>query len=768
MRRNRVLTIFAVLFAMSTAVFWLGNVLAAATISINAGLTVEEASSSAITSALLLAEDPDAPGAIITYTLVTTPTNGSLLLNGTTTLAPTGQFNQSDIDNGFLAYVHDDSETLADSFDFTAETSATTTSQATFEITITPIFDQQPTVLNQTFSVDENSPTGTPVDTVVATDLDAGDALSYTIIGGNFGTPFALDIGTGAVTVNSEGPLDFETNQSLTFTVQVEDRGALIDTAEITVDINDINEPPTISGGPFTITENETIGTFVGTVITSDVDANESFTYSIIGGDPLAAFAIDSSGDITVNDSDQLDYETTPTYTLTVEVEDSGMNTDSADIVIDIIDENEPPSTSNITYTPNENLANNESVGFFLANDPEEVPLTFSNLVGNTNNAFAVSSTTGEITVNDTTQLNFEENPTFTLTVDVDDGVNPAETATAFINLVDLNEEPTVNDNSFSINENLGNGSLVGTVTASDPDTADMNALIFGLSTGNTGNAFAINNNGQITVADTNQLDYETNPNFMLGVIVTDTGGLQDTATVTINLNNLYDEAPTVNNATFNVSEGSANGVVVGTVSATDPEFASGDALTFSITGGNTGTVFAINSTTGQITVPDTSKLDADVMPTFNLTIRAIDKGGQIDTGIITINVSALPISYIFVPTMLNNYPPVEPNDLCSQAYGLGPGTDYEFTSDDIEDWYVFTLSSAANPTVILSSFEPSQGQLIMYSGSCNNPTLLGNNGNPSTTKTLNFGTLAAGTYYIRVYSVPVTNTTYTLRINLN
>src|SRR5690606_18106567 len=132
---------------------------------------------------------------------------------------------------------------------------------------------------------------------------------------------------------------------------------------------------------------------------------------------------------------------------------------------------------------------------------------------------------------------------------------------------------------------------------------------------GNTGDAFAIGNNGQITVANTNQLDYETRTSFTLGIIVTDTGSLNNTANITININNLYDENPTVSNASFFVQQGAADGVLVGTVSATDPELVSGDQLTYSIVGGNTGTVFAIGSSNGRITVPDTSKLDANTMP---------------------------------------------------------------------------------------------------------------------------------------------------------
>lgn len=774
MRRNRVLTLFAIVFSMSLAVFWLGNVLAAATVQVNNELTVSEGGSGTIDNTLLQSDDPDAPGATLTYTVDTVPANGDLILNGTTTLTVGSNFTQADIDANQLTYTHDDSETLSDSFDFTVATSMTTAPQDTFTITVTPVYDQMPTVNDQIFAVDENSLTGTAVGTIVTSDLDAADSLTYTIIGGNFGTPFAVGNSDGAITVDSETPLDFETNQSLTFTIEVEDLGALKDTAIITVNINDVNEPPILADFtiPNALPEDSGTGTFVGTVPAPiDPDSGESFNYSITGGNPGPTFFIGpSNGNLTVANTADLDFEDTPIYTLTVEVEDSGGLTDSASITINLEDVNEPPETSNATFTPNENTGNGVSIGFVDATDPEGVTLNYLLTGGNTNSAFAVNGTTGEITVNDTNALDYETTPSFTLTVDVDDGVNPAVEATVFINLVDQNETPTVNNASFNVDENEGNGTAVGTVSGSDPDANDIGSLTFAITMGNTGGAFAIindgNNNGNITVADSNQLDYEVTQSFTLGIIVTDTGGLENTSTVTIDINNLFDENPSVSNTTFFVSEGDDNGVLVGTVSATDVELVSGDSLTYVIVGGNTGNVFAINSSNGQITVPDVSKLDADAMPTFNLTVEVTDLGGNVDTGIITINVSPLPITNIFLPIALNNYPPIEPNNNCSQAFPVATGIDYEFTADDTEDWYAVTLPTTGNLNVVLSSFEPAQGQLIVYGGSCGSLTLLQNDGSSSTTKTLSLTNQPSGTYYIRVFSAPVTNTPYNLRIN--
>ncbi len=53
----------------------------------------------------------------------------------------------------------------------------------------------------------------------------------------------------------------------------------------------------------------------------------------------------------------------------------------------------------------------------------------------------------------------------------------------------------------------------------------------------------------------------------------------------------------------FEVMEDVATGTEVGTVSATDPQ---GDAVTYSITAGNTGSTFGIGASTGTITVTGT------------------------------------------------------------------------------------------------------------------------------------------------------------------
>ena len=99
------------------------------------------------------------------------------------------------------------------------------------------------------------------------------------------------------------------------------------------------------------------------------------------------------------------------------------------------------------------------------------------------------------------------------------------------------NNAPTISNQSFNVDENSANATVVGTVSASDPDG---DSLSYSITGGNTSGAFAINTgNGQLTVANSAVLDYETITQFGLTVQVVDPGGLNDSATITVALNDI-------------------------------------------------------------------------------------------------------------------------------------------------------------------------------------------------------------------------------------
>ena len=460
----------------------------------------------------------------------------------------------------------------------------TPSNTATSTITIGVINDA-PQPSGGPFSIAENSANGSAVGTVAANDPDVGQTQTFNITGGNLGNAFAIDSGTGAITVNSSAALDFETTPSFSLTVQVTDNGTppLNGNTTVTINLTNANDPPVVTPATFSLAENSANATSVGTVTATDPDVPaQTLTFAITGGNTGGAFAINSgTGAITVSSSAALDFETTPSFGLTVQVTDNGSPnlSGTASVTINLTDVNEAPVPTGGPFSLPENSANGTSVGTVVAGDPDAGQThTFAITGGNTNGAFAIGSSNGQITVANTTALNFETTPPFTLTVQVTDNGSPnlSGAASVTINLTDVNEAPVPSGGPFSLPENSANGTSVGTVAANDPDSGQTHA--FGITGGNTGGAFAINGSGQITVANSAALNFETTPSFTLTVQVTDNGTpvLSGSTTVAVSLTNV-NEAPIATAKTHQTHSGIRVTIGAGHTSklkdgATDPD----------------------------------------------------------------------------------------------------------------------------------------------------------------------------------------------------
>ena len=289
-----------------------------------------------------------------------------------------------------------------------------------------------------------------------------------------------------------------------------------------------------------------------------------------------------------------------------------------------------------------ENSANGTVISTIEATDADGDVLIYSILSGNTDQAFGLDSSTGQLTVANSSALDYETTPAFSLLIRASDGAL-SDSATFTINLIDvdetINQPPSLSDATFTIAENSPNNTLIGTLEASDINN---DTLTYSISDGNTDQAFDLDvNTGALRVANNIALDFETIPVFSLIVRVSD-GALNDSAIVSIILTNVDEDstttnqAPTITSATYNSAENSVNGTVLGTVEATDPD---GDALTYMIVNGNDAEAFNLNSNSGELTVSTSSLLDFETTPTFNLGIEVSD-GALSDLAIFTINLT--------------------------------------------------------------------------------------------------------------------------------
>ena len=136
------------------------------------------------------------------------------------------------------------------------------------------------------------------------------DAASFQILLGNTdgdsdgNAPFAISA-SGAITVNDQGDLNYESKSSYTLLVvayTAADASGDSDSSYVTINVNDVDEfdvsaPSDSNGDSNTVPENSGIGTTVGiTAAASDADGTtNSITYSVHAQSCANVFGVHSS-----------------------------------------------------------------------------------------------------------------------------------------------------------------------------------------------------------------------------------------------------------------------------------------------------------------------------------------------------------------------------------------------------------------------------------------------------------------------------------------
>ncbi|WP_434683404.1 cadherin domain-containing protein [Vibrio cholerae] len=506
------------------------------------------------------------------------------------------------------------------------------------------------------FSYDENSAADTVLGTVKATDADK-ETVTYSIKSGNDNGWFAIDATTGVITLTAKGAEaaanDFEAlaNVHSLVVTATEDAGlGGVKTTDITVKLNEQNlddnapkfEGTTDGEYSFSYDENSAADTVLGTVKATDAD-KETVTYSIKSGNDNGWFAIDATtGVITLtakgaeaaaNDFEALANVHSLVVTAT---EDAGLGgVKTTDITVKLneqnLDDNAPKfegtTDGEYSFSYDENSAADTVLGTVKATDADKETVTYSIKSGNDNGWFAIDATTGVITLtakgaeaaaNDFEALANVHSLVVTATEDA--GLGGVKTTDITVKLNEQNlddnapkfEGTTDGEYSFSYDENSAADTVLGTVKATD---ADKETVTYSIKSGNDNGWFAIDaTTGVITLtakgAEAAANDFEALANVH-SLVVTATedaglGGVKTTdITVKLNEQNLDDNAPKFEGTTdgeysFSYDENSAADTVLGTVKATD---ADKETVTYSIKSGNDNGWFAIDATTGVITL---------------------------------------------------------------------------------------------------------------------------------------------------------------------
>ena len=534
------------------------------------------------------------------------------------------------------------------------------TTTKTFTINVTDVAPSAPTDTNAgANTVTEGAAAGTAVGiTAHSTDVNGG-AVTYSLTGDTSGGGFKVDATTGVVTVNDSTKLDFESTapgHTQTITVQASD-GTLTSSQTFTIGITDVPLPtPTDTDATAnSVAEGAAAGTHVG-ITASAIDPNGPTThYSLTGDTSGGGFTIDANtGVVTVADPTKIDFESAAghAYSITVKADD-GVNNTSQSFNIAVTDV-APSAPIDFDPTPNsvtEGAAPGTAVGVTAHSTDVNGPAVTYSLIGDTSGGgFTINAATGVVTVADGTKIDFETaaGHAYTVTAQASDGTL-ASSQTFTIGVTDVAPSTPVDSDATanSVVEGAAAGTTVG-VTASSIDVNGP-AVTYSLIGDTSGGGFTINAaTGVVTVADSSKIDYESPPghNYLLNVQASDgthdeLADLQRRGDRCSAIASRSTAMPTANS----VVEGAGIGTTVGvTAHSTD---VNGGTVTYAKGIDSSGGGFAVDATTGVITVADPAKLDFESSgPSHAYTVTVVASDGVlINSQSFTINVTDAPPS---------------------------------------------------------------------------------------------------------------------------
>ncbi|XP_078597383.1 protocadherin Fat 4-like [Branchiostoma floridae x Branchiostoma japonicum] len=533
----------------------------------------------------------------------------------------------------------------------------------TVNVTVNDVNDNNPGCAENLLvvQVDEDANNGTTVATLNCSDVDSGTNLSYSITAGNFGPSFEVT-SDGAIVVSSGHSLDYEsTNKTYYLTVEVSDGDRTVD---VTVDVAvkpGNEDTPAFPADSYNVSvaENATLGYTLLQVTATDSDEGVDgvMSYSIASGNDAGKFAVDrTSGTLrTVGD---IDRESTPDYTLVLLVTDGGQNpgrlTGSTTVYVTVTDVNDNApvcSPALLAVSVTEGAAIGSSVGSVNCTDQDEginAALSHTIDAGNTNNSFAVNSSTGTITV--ASSLDLEVTPTFVLELIVTDGGDPMLTGsvTVHVKLTDDNEfAPAFTDSffSFNISEDAAIGTTLGQVSTTDEDLYE-ESISYVIISGDDDFTFRMDpNTGTLSLQE--NIDRETTDSFSLVVRATDSeddSGVQHNVTALVNITvmDVNDNPPVFDPHVYYVSllESTSIGAAVTQLTCTDNDEGTNADMTYFISIGNDALRFNVTSDGGEIILQDL--LDYETSTEYVLTATASDGGTRSLTGTATVYVQVV------------------------------------------------------------------------------------------------------------------------------
>ncbi|XP_026112082.1 protocadherin-9 isoform X2 [Carassius auratus] len=506
-------------------------------------------------------------------------------------------------------------------------------STAILQVTVTDVNDNRPVFKESQIEVHipENSPVGTSVVQLQATDADVGANAEIKYMFGTQVSPatrrlFALNSTTGLITVQRS--LDREETAIHKLTVLASDGSSSPARATITINVTDVNDnAPNIdlryiispTNGTVMLSEKDPINTKIAliTVSDKDTDVNGKVICFIEKDVPFHLKAV-YDNQYLLETSALLDYEGTKEYIFKIVASDSGKPSlnQTALVRVRLEDENDNPPIFTQPVIELAVMENNQRDMFLTtisATDEDSgrnAEIVYQ--LGPNASFFDLDRKTGVLTASRVFDREEQERFLFTVTAR-DNGTRALQSqAAVIVTILDENDNSpkfTHNHFQFFVSENLPKYSTVGVITVTDADAGE-NAVVR-LSILNDNENFILDPDSGVIKSNVS-FDREQQSSYTFDVKAVDNGSppCSSAAKVTINVIDVNDNPPIViyppSNTSFKLVPLSAiPGSVVAEVFALDSDTGMNAELKYTIVSGNGRGLFRIDPVTGNITLEE-------------------------------------------------------------------------------------------------------------------------------------------------------------------
>ncbi|MCG8013830.1 MAG: Ig-like domain-containing protein [Candidatus Thiodiazotropha weberae] len=563
-------------------------------------------------SPTVLNNDTELGDTPVTVSLVTDVNYGTLTLNS----------------DGTFSYTHNGSENFTDNFTYRLTDNDGQTSDATVNITITPLSDSLPVANDDSLSLAQGG---------TATTLTGGSATVLNNDTGLSDTPATVslvtDVTNGTLILNGDGTFSYthdgSSNLLDAFTYRVTDNDGQTSDASVSISVTPaVDAIPTANADTISLAAGGTATTLVGgsaTVLNNDTGLDDTpVTVSLVTDVNYGTLMLNSDGTFSYTH----DGSNNLTDSFVYRVTDSGGDASETTVVINVISNNSAPVASDLAITVLENGIYSGNLPPALDDDGNRVIYQLETI-----------PTQGSVTVEDDGRFNYSPDADYhgpdSFVFTVRDASGNENSYLVEISVISVNDTPVISSHGASEHAVLSveeNSTFVTQITADDPDN---DTLSFAIESGADLGFFMIDPlSGELRFSDApdveNPVDADQDNLYQIRVLVSDGNGGTDSQLLTIEVTDVdefdvgllmdIEQTPDIINPTDSLSAG------VGiTAWAEDPD-ASSNRITYSLDDNSNG-LFTINPSTGVVTLVSAVE-DLDTTQ-YEITVRATSTDGS-------------------------------------------------------------------------------------------------------------------------------------------